>query len=232
MGKSTRRIGSLLVAGGVGLLIAPAEASAQDATGFEAGLRVGYGIPLGKATGDAGDDLNRGIAGQIPLWLDVGYRVSPNVFVGLYTHYGIGFVGDDIDMACQQSSQISCSASDVRLGLQLHYHVSPAENVDPWIGPGIGYEWLSLGFEGAGASFSTTASGFEFLNVQGGVDFAPAEHFYLGPFVSFSLDQYFDISVDCSGAIPCMDLASIAGDIPDKSLHEWLVFGVRGGYEP
>ena len=72
---------------------------------------------------------------------------------------------------------------------------------------------LSLGFEGAGANFSTTASGFEFLNIQGGVDFAPAEHFYPGPFVSFSLDQYSDISVDCSGPIPCMDFASIEGNI-------------------
>src|SRR4051812_6830527 len=69
-------------------------ARAQD-TGFEAGLRVEYGIPLGDATG-AGRPLSDGISGQIPLAIDLGYRVIPNLFIGLYAQYGFGFVGDEI----------------------------------------------------------------------------------------------------------------------------------------
>jgi hypothetical protein len=63
-----------------------------------------------------------------------------------------------------------------------------------------------------------------------GLDFELARHFYLGPFLSFSIDQYSDVSVDGSAF---EDAAfDVDGEIEDKGLHHWLVLGVRAAYAP
>jgi hypothetical protein len=207
-------------------------ALAED-TGFEAGLRVGYGIALGDAAGGPDDELSDGISGQIPLILDVGYRVIPSLFIGVYAQYGFGIVGDRISEPCDVTDQIDCSAQDIRLGIQGLFHVSPGEKLDPWIGLGFGYEWMTLAVEGGGLEFSSTFSGFELFNLQAGLDVAVSEHFYLGPFLSFSFAQYDTVSTDCSGAaIAPICSASIEGDIEDTALHHWLILGVRGAYAP
>ena len=85
---------------------------------------------------------------------------------------------------------MSCSAKDLRLGLNVHYHFSPGESFDPWVGLGAGYEWLVLDESAGGVSVSETASGFEFGNLQLGGDFAVAPNFGIGPFFTFTLAQY------------------------------------------
>lgn len=208
--------------------LTPSAARAEDGTGFEAGLRLGYGIPLGKVS-DPGDDLDQGIASVIPLWLDVGYRASPEFLVGVYGQYGIGSVGDTFDASC---GGLDCSATDTRLGAQVHYHFMPDAGVDPWLGLGFGYEWMTLAFSGPGGEISTTTSGFELVDFQLGVDHRVGEHVYLGAFMSLSLGQYADVSIDCSGAASATCDSIGDGSINDKALHEWLMFGVRGGYVP
>jgi hypothetical protein len=173
--------------------------------------------------------MSDGIAGQIPLWLDVGYRALPELFVGAYFQYGFGFMGDLFDESCDVDG-IDCSASDVRLGVQVHYHIMPFQSVDPWVGLGLGYEWLTLGAEGGGLETSTTARGFEFANFQAGADFLVGPKAAVGPFISFSLGQYSDASFDCSPATACGGFSGIDGDIENKALHEWLVLGVRGDF--
>jgi hypothetical protein len=216
-----------VILGGLAGPLAPAHA---DASGFEASLRFGYGFALGELR--EGSDLADGIAGQMPFWLDLGYRVTPELMVGLYASYGIGFVGGEVGDSCDAAGDaVDCSASDIRLGIQAQFHLQPKESVDPWLGLGIGYEWLSLGIEGAGAELSTTASGFEFVNLQVGLDFRIKPTFSLGPFIAFSLAQYSDVSVDCSGVLAnvCDD---VGADIDAKALHEWLFIGARGTFSP
>jgi hypothetical protein len=90
----------------------------------------------------------------------------------------------------------------------------------PWIGAGLGYEWLRLSSSGGEEAVNGTLSGFEFVNLQGGVDFKPLDdtNFGVGPFLAFSLAQY--------------STAADGGDIRDKTLHEWLNLGVRGTFVP
>ncbi|HMJ16410.1 MAG TPA: outer membrane beta-barrel protein [Polyangiaceae bacterium] len=204
------------------------ETAAAQESGFEAGLRTGYGVPFGEGAEDA-QDISDAISGIIPLWIDVGYRVTPNVFVGAYFQYGLGFEGEDIEDACDLDG-IDCSVSSHRLGAQLHYHFSPRRSADPWLGLGFGYEWYNAHVEAGDGELSASISGFEFANLQGGVDFYPGEHFYLGPFVSFSLDQYDSLDVECSGAGNEFCDGFGDGDIEDKSIHNWFVVGIRGGY--
>jgi hypothetical protein len=209
-------------------LLAP-RAAAED-TGFEAGLRVGYGIPLGSAAEDV--DLSDAVGGQVPLILDLGYRVTPNVFVGLYFQYGFAWVGGNTADLCDASGA-DCSAQDIRLGLEGHFHFSPRENLDPWIGLGFGYEWAGLSVEGGNTNFSTGLNGFEFINLQAGLDIRAGEHFYVGPFLTLSVGQYSEATVDCeSGFCGNGNQFGASGDIDNKAMHEWLLLGVRGAYAP
>jgi hypothetical protein len=210
--------------------------SRARAGGFELGARVGYGIPLGKADDDS--DLSDGVSGMVPLQLDLGYRVSPAFSIGGYVMYGIGFAGDDVSKSCDNADDVpgvdaSCTARDVRLGIQGQFHFLPKKKLDPWLGAGIGYEWLTVGADISGggreADLSTTAKGFEFINLQGGLDFKVAPGLALGPFLSFSIGQYSSTSSSCSGNA-CTGITTESGDIDDKAAHQWLLLGVRGTF--
>ncbi|HEY8039520.1 MAG TPA: hypothetical protein VIF15_06990, partial [Polyangiaceae bacterium] len=128
---------------------------AADATptGVEVGLRTGYAIPLGQIQGlppnaPAGAptaDLSKVFSGVIPIWVDAGYRLNPNIYIGAFFQYGIGLVNtaNDATPGCAQSG-VSCSASDMMFGIDAHYHLMPDQTIDPWVGLGVGYEIASL----------------------------------------------------------------------------------------
>src|SRR6185436_5829049 len=107
---------------------------------------------------DHGEDLNGVAAGQIPLWFDIGARLGGHVFVGGYFQYGFVVLADRISNDCEDADNApgvsaSCSAQDLRLGANVHYHFGgPGASLDPWIGGGLGYEWFgfseSLSFAG------------------------------------------------------------------------------------
>lgn len=200
---------------------APAASGASQG-GFQFGLRLGYGIPLGKASGADNADLSNVVSGQIPIWLDVGYRITPAIYVGLYGQYGIAFVNKDQNTECKADG-VSCSASDIRFGVNAHYHFSPGQSVDPWAGIGIGYEILGFSGSGGGQDVSSSTKGLEFLNLQGGADFLATSGLSVGPFASFSLGQYSSTSVTAPGI-------DQSGSIDNTAMHEWLVIGVRGAY--
>ena len=112
-----------------------AEASAAEFhPGFEGGLRLGFGVPLGKA-GNGTDGVERELsdlaAWRAPIWVDVGYRVSKVASYGAYVQFGVGKTGD--------SCEGSCDWSDIRLGAQGQWRLIPDGSVDPWIGLGLGY---------------------------------------------------------------------------------------------
>jgi len=175
------------------------------------GLRLGYGLPMGESA--KGAKMSDGISGMIPIWLDLGYMVTPNIMVGLYAQYGLVMVKNCPDGA-------DCSGSDIRVGLQGQYHLSPAESMDPWFGLGVGYEMASTKVSAGGAETTGTLSGLEFANIQAGADFK-AGPLAVGPFLSFSLGQYSKAKVETPAG-------SADGDITDKAMHQWLVIGVKG----
>ena len=154
------------------------------------------------------------VGGMIPIWLDLGYMVTPTIMVGLYAQYGLLMGVKAGGQDCP--SGVSCSGNDIRIGLQGQYHLSPGESLNPWFGLGIGYEMLNTKYSGGGVDVKGGAKGLEYANLQGGADFKVAESFAVGPFVSFSLGQYSKTSGDNSA------------DIPEKAMHQWLTLGVKG----
>jgi hypothetical protein len=197
---------------------APPAATVVDRPGFDLGLRLGYAVPMGKiANGGTGamDNLSDGVSGMIPLQLDALYRINRQYSVGGYFGYGYAFTKD---AACDTGA--SCSGSVMRLGIEGRANFVTAGSFMPWVGLGVGYEWLKIKESAGGASATATLSGFEYLSLQAGGSFATSADFSVGPFLSFSLGQYRSASVDGLGS----------GDINDKAFHEWFQLGVGGTF--
>ena len=207
---------------------APVPAPAAMPTGaigprgaIELGLRVGFGYPVGNegaVPGANNTSLHDDITGMIPLWIDAGFRANPNFYVGVFFQYAFAFVNSDQNPDCAQAS-VSCSAKDLRLGLDVHLHLSPGESFDPWVGVGAGYEWLVLDESSGAISVSETATGFEFVNFQLGGDFSVAPSFAIGPFFAFTVAQYSHLG------------GTIDTDLATKAIHGWAMGGVRGVFD-
>lgn len=212
--------------------VAPApasEAGASAAAGtdrkFVLGLRLGYGLPMGdavKSQPGASGAMTDAISHMIPIWLDVGYMVTPNVMLGAYGQYAFVSLKDSV---CQGAS--SCSANDIRFGVQAQYQIMPGQPMNPWIGLGVGYEMLSLSASGDSIIGHVDATekfkGLEFANLQAGLDFLAAPGIGVGPFVSLSFGEYSSISETLNGQ-------SQSSSSFDKAFHEWLTLGVRGAF--
>jgi hypothetical protein len=199
----------------------PTDAEVAGAQGGEVflGLRSGYALPFGAI--EKGGALNDVFNGHVPLWLDVGYKLTPNLLVGLYGQYGFGLIksadSGDPD-GCP--SGVDCSGHVIRFGAQVHYQFGPGGTMNPWVGYGFGYEFMSLSM-GDGISFG--ASGFEFALFQLGIDSWVAKGVGIGPFVALSLGQYSDCSAEINGVTGC--------SLGPQRFHEWLTLGLRGAFE-
>ncbi|MGZ6134785.1 MAG: PEGA domain-containing protein [Myxococcaceae bacterium] len=196
---------------------APAASPGRDPTAphFEAAVRAGIGVPLGSAyQNGAGSDqsLSEIDSYTIPIQLDLGVRLGGSWFLGGYFSYG--FAGSNTTTFCSTSGD--CSPSTLRVGGEVHWHPLGSASIDPWIGIGSGYEKVSVS-SGSGTS---SLSGWEFGNLQLGLDFALGSLFRIGPWVSFSIGQYGTASGPVSGV-------GVTVDLQNKTIHEWLMGGVR-----
>jgi len=97
----------------------------------------------------------------------------------------------------------------------------PSSSLHPWLGLGIGYE-IAHGESKPFLIF--TLRGWEFVNLQAGLDFEVAKGVGVGPFLSFSLARY------ANGKIEDQVTPPTSGEVNDKTMHEWLVFGLRGSF--
>jgi hypothetical protein len=202
--------------------------AADVAPGFGASLRLAYGVPVGKLTDASGDDVNKMVSGSLPIQLDLGYRFNPNFSAAIFGQYAFGFVAsgsNSIGQACSVSG-VNCSTSDIRLGAEVFYHALPGQKYDPWVGLGMGYEWGKLTGESGGVSADFKIRGFEFLNVQAGLDFAAPAGFGFGPFVQFTMGQYSTTEAPTGTA----GSSTVTSDITNKALHSWIQFGMRGTF--
>jgi len=209
---------SVAIAAVVGIGVAEA---ADVTPGFGASLRVGYGNPMGSVQGGAGADLGQFFGGQLPLQLDLGYRITPALSLAVYGAYALSSVGSSVECL---SGGVSCSGSDVRIGLEVFWHLLPGQTMDPWAAIGFGYEWSKLGFEGpAGTLGEVTLKGLELLNLQAGADYPLTAGFGIGPFVQLTVAQYSTV-VESSGG------SSRSAELDSTRLHQWLQIGARGTF--
>lgn len=200
--------------------------------GFQAALRTGVAIPSGLVAGrtSRGEELpmNEALSLQIPLLVDVGWKVIPNLFLGLYG--GLAFGSSDYSLCARES----CSVLAKRLGVQVQYHIAPAEQLNPWVGYGLGLEAFDISHEnGAGCSSTAGASGLEWGHFMGGIDLRLSKHFGFGPFIDFSAGTYTSQTrhkADCYAKFATSGVANDTfanGSIENTATHYWLTLGAR-----
>ncbi len=192
---------------------------------FELGARLGYSLPFGLLraadAGSAADDvaLPDVLSGQLPLTLEIGYWLTPELLAAVYGQYGFVFL-ETHPSGCPEG--FDCSAADLRFGLELQYHVGRERDWDPWFGLGVGYEILRGNGDAGGFESTETYSGWEYLGLQAGVDFAAGSSAHLGPFVGLSLGRYTTASYDTPFGQSDEDV---------DGFHQWLQLGVRASLD-
>ena len=93
----------------------------------------------------------------------------------------------------------------------------------PWVGLGLGYEWMGVTESTNGGTMTFGENGFEFITLQGGGDYFVAPNFAIGPFLSLSFARYSTVTADFAGTSTSMD-------VRNPAVHEWLQLGVRGTF--
>lgn len=205
---------------------------------FRLGLRTGYGLPLGRYAavrnfaGFRDDDVNQlsdDTYGVIPLWLDAGYWLTSQLYLGAYFAFGIvlprvAASSDPLGGGCPED--FDCSATGVRAGIQAEYALGPYGGTRPWLGLGLGYEWVSTSIRGRTLDLQLESlhHGPELLQASGGADFALSPSFALGPFVTLSALRYTSCTLDFGGEQAC--------ELEETAWHGWILLGVRGLWQP
>jgi hypothetical protein len=141
------------------------------------------------------------------------------VEIGAFGEYAPGFTS-----GCPTGA--SCSESVFRVGAEVILRAGLTPRLSFWGGLGTGYEWLTASLSANGQEAKATLAGWEYLNLQAGLDLELAPFFKLGPFAAFSVGQYGIGSVDVTG------LATITLIHSDQSrAHEWLQLGLKGTFD-
>jgi hypothetical protein len=218
-------VGGVLAFASIATVSLSAQAEPPKAReGFQMALRTGVALPFGDA--DKSVSMSDISTAQVPLLIDLGGKLGRNVFLGAYVGFAVGGASRGfLEDMCDQGN-VSCATVSVRLGAQVQYHFMPAEQVNPWLGYGIGVESLGLGASRSGSPDRTVAlGGFEFAHLMGGFDFRLGKVFGIGPFVDYSLGQYGSATIKVGDT-------SREFDLGEKALHHWLTLGVRGTFFP
>jgi len=184
-------------------------------SGVSIALSLGYAIPMGSIDNTA--KLSDTFSGGLPLQVDIGWRFTPNLYLGAFFQYSFAFLSSATSSLCSASPGVSCSGSNIQFGVDFVYTFMPFATFAPYVGLGVGWEFASLTASASGASQSLTVSGPQFARIIVGGDFRVGSALRVGPFVNFSLGQYSSLSSPIAGAT-----------LGDKTLHEWLQFGVKG----
>lgn len=195
-------------------------------TGLVLSGRLGIGFPGGDISHEGDPPLGDLVSSKIPIWLELGYRFNPAVWGGFYVELAPVQVHDAFCLPGH-----SCDGGSLRFGVDLQLHLAPYQRVDPWVGIGIGAEFLTvhtgLSTTGAGTADTVgdqTFSGLEFPLLEGGLELAASPRFSIGPYAALSLSRYSGVSTSIPG------FADRSDTITDRAYHSWFQIGVKGTF--
>jgi hypothetical protein len=220
---------------------APAAAPAPVAPAKHGGIEARRGFqmhfvpltavvfPFGSATGARGDSLSNRYGWQwMPLELGLGAKITEELYLGPYLNVGVGGEGSDLrtEGRCESGDDViddvSCSAVSVRLGVEVRYTFTPAEQMSGWVGYGFGYTVGSQTISDEGRySETSTARGLELARLTGGLDFRLTRGFGLGPYAMASIGRYTSLRTEIRNT------ETATRDISDPAVHAWLGLGLR-----
>lgn len=258
MGGLMRKALTAMLAPALIAILAGSVARAEDSpdatpnaakAGFQAGVRVGYVNGLGVVY--QGVNLNDATYGAIPVIVDLGWRIIPQLYAGLYGQYAPVFL-KTYPLTCPQG--LTCAAQDWRFGVEADYHILPHYFIDPYVGLGFGYEVLHSSYHGStivqdsSGNFvqgtgdaSVVDRGWEFGSLTVGADWRFNRMFAVGLFLVGTLGQYNVQSESGTVTIPgqpsqmIVSLPYCTGNQQPPSciqfeIHGLLAIGARGTF--
>jgi hypothetical protein len=193
------------------------------------GVRSGYSWGLGDVNSALA--LKDAMGFQIPVQLDLGLRLIPEISFGAYVSYGFSQPTGSMKELCD-SPGLSCSASALRAGVQFIWYLSQRGEPSPflrdprhgddedsgWVGIGAGYDSIRGTISAGSTSMDLEASGLEAF-AQLGVDFYTTQRSALGLYVQASVGRFTDVQV-----------GGTSGPDSTPRLHEWITLGLRGEF--
>jgi hypothetical protein len=192
--------------------------------GFQLALRTGYAFRFGRVTAATGGEMSNTFSGQVPVLVEGGGKVTPNLFVGGYASFAFGGTsGAFYRTYC--SGGRSCSSTSFRIGVEAQYHFLPAARLNPWVGYGIGYESTGVTASAGGTDLSLGYSGFELAHLTAGLDVRLSRMFAVGPVADFAVGRYGSYRQAQNGS-------ASDGTVGSGAAHEWLMLGARVTFLP
>ncbi len=194
--------------------------------GFQLALRTGVAVPFGDVT--RATAMSDALGVQVPFLVDVGAKVLPQLFVGVYLGAAVGGAAGQVENQCTRAG-VNCTGLGFRFGLLAQYNFLPKALINPWVGYGFGYEIAGSSGSNGSNTITNRIRGFELAHLLGGVDFRLQDWFGIGPFLDVALGRYdvAESEVNAGGSI-----TSLGGTVTEKAFHAWGIFGVRATMLP
>ncbi len=143
--------------------------------------------------------------------LGVGYRLIPQLALGLYGSGAMFSRGDSVD----SSTNLYSAAA----GVQADWHFLPAHyEFDPWVSLGTG--WRGYWIHGEGGT--TSLQGLELGKLQVGVDYRLARTIAISPVVGADLSMFLSESSPTSQSF---------SNISDPKVNTFAFAGLMGRFD-
>ncbi|HRI64587.1 MAG TPA: hypothetical protein PK156_10110 [Polyangium sp.] len=192
------------------------EEGPPEATGIQAALRIGYAHPLGSFE-SGWSEIYETFREQIPITLDVGTRIDPNLYLGGFLAVAPGGPGVHFEALCARRD---CTALGVRFGANLIRYFRPQKRFNPWFGFGIGGDISSFVVGEADGNATFSVRGVEFAILSVGGDIRISRKIGFGPYLQYAFGVYTHHRV----STPRYTHDEF---LHEKEVHGWLTAGIR-----
>ncbi|MFO0571686.1 MAG: hypothetical protein U0263_42205 [Polyangiaceae bacterium] len=195
-------------------------------------IRLGAGVPFGKATDQPGDGQTARYSSQFATEIALGAKLSAPIYLGGYAGLWTGAEGDDVYTGglCNGGSlhDVDCNTESTRLGLEIQYHFIPDGLVNPWLGYGLAYEWAQENIDDhiGQRTERSSVEGMQYGRFQGGIDFRFGKVFGLGLYLQSEIGRYTRATTEINGQ------ETHSGGIDRTAIHGWFGSGVRMVFFP
>jgi opacity protein-like surface antigen len=207
--------------------------------GLQFGARAGYSTGAGILY--SGIDIRDASWGMTPVFVDIGLRPVKELYLGVYGSFAPMFLKTS-GASCPEA--FTCSAQNLRAGVELDLHVAPHTRFDPYVGVGAGYEVLQTSVMGPstvpsadgtnrkGAVEATvTDRGWELASLTLGFDYRIADFLGLGPFATATVGGYTARTGTMDVTVNQHTVTSPAPAV-SHGTHELFMIGLRGTMNP
>jgi hypothetical protein len=216
---------SQLLAAAVACALAstPATPSPEPSAPPRVSLGVSAALRMPGGELEAGRDAEGAVGRSFPIELRAGWRLTPELEVGLAGGYAFASVGSERKDECSDRG-VTCDVHLWRAVARAEYRHRTARWI-PWGAGLVGWERLVERWEADASNWERQTLNGWLAGLEAGVDAPAVRSLDVGIFVSFGLGQHRWRSLSGETAGYAYEGS---GQVADPGLHRWLGIGVRG----